>query len=186
MRLRTIAVAASMSVVASAGIAAAQTTEPATTYTLKSSAASNKAGSKSRPAAFVPKFSFASDPASGSGRPAAPIAWSWSWNGVAANGGSFPKCTVSEIDAAQSDSVCPKGALVADGPLVAYLGPVGQPENNVNCTGETLRIYNGGKGNTVWFITGSGAQCAGLQYLAPFPVPIRPRRARRPSSWSSR
>ena len=64
----------------------------------------------------------------------------------------------------KSDSFCPKGALVATGPVNSYLGG-----NQPHRAGGTpcnpfLHVWNGGHG-TLWFFftTGGKYQCAGLK-----------------------
>ncbi len=48
--------------------------------------------------------------------------------GIVTNGKGFPTCSLAKIQAAKSDTVCPKGALVATGSITALLGPDDRPE----------------------------------------------------------
>ena len=89
-------------------------------------------------------------------------------------GPHFPKCTAAQIDAAQSDSVCPKGSLIGSvSPAEAALGPVSDPTQSVSCKGKTISIYNAGASKVTWFTEGPGEQCAGVGYLAPFTAALK-------------
>ena len=102
------------------------------------------------------------------------MSWEWWWEGVTFNGGSFPKCTAAQIDAAQSDSVCPKGSLIGSvSPAEAALGPVSDPTQSLSCKGKTISIYNAGASEVTWFTEGPGEQCAGVGYLAPFTAALK-------------
>jgi len=93
--------------------------------------------------------------------------------GVIANGKAFPTCTDSQIEANKTkyDAACPKGSMVAEGPVNALLGP----QSNPSVTAGTpcnpyLHIYNGGAGKVVFFFTTSlKYTCAGLRTGATAP-----------------
>ena len=74
--------------------------------------------------------------------------------GTVADGKDFPKCTKGMIGAAKSDTVCPKGSLVATGAITATLGPASSPSaatpGTVPCN-PLLHVYNGGPGKLVFF-----------------------------------
>jgi hypothetical protein len=80
----------------------------------------------------------------------------------------FPVCTAATIAKAQTDAGCPKGALIATGPVTAQLyapksstnPAVGTP---VNCD-PVLDAWNAGNGKvTDFFKITAGHQCNGLQ-----------------------
>jgi hypothetical protein len=138
----------------------------ATTYTTTATG-SSKGGSKAAPAPFSGAWTLKGDAGPGV-RPATPVSWSWSWEGVVLNGKGMPMCTAAQIDAAQSDSVCPKGSLLGRGvDLIAQFGPIGDPLSNVNCNGKDFLFYNAGKTAMTLHIVGPADQCGGLDYIAP-------------------
>ena len=74
--------------------------------------------------------------------------------GAVSNGKSFPTCSQSKIANAKSDSVCPKGALIATGSIKAILGP--ELETSASAPGTAscdplLHAWNGGQGKVVYF-----------------------------------
>jgi hypothetical protein len=150
--------------VAVAGLAYAQDADD--TVTLTSSAPSG--GKKSKPKPVAPTFS-ATLSGPGGVRAKTPKTHSWYWTGIKEYGKYFPKCTADEIDAAQSDSVCDPKALVAEGTIVAKLGPEGQLEQNTNCN-KSLRYYNEGAGKMNLYAYGPAEECAGVGYLPPIPI----------------
>jgi hypothetical protein len=142
--------------------ASAQTTTYTTTQT-----GSKSGGSKKAPAPFSGSWVLKGDAGPGL-RPASPISWSWGWEGVVVKPKGFPVCTPEQIDAAQSNSVCPKGSLIGTStPLVAQFGPAGDKTQNASCAGKSFLFYNAGPGKMVLYIDGPGEQCGGLQYFPP-------------------
>ena len=137
------------------------------TYTTTAKAGSG--GSASKPVPVSASFHFDAAGAGG-GRPVTPKEVNFIWEGIKENGASFPKCTAAEIDVAQSDSVCPKGSLVATGVIEAILGPEGNRTSNVGCV-KQLKLYNSGKGRTTLFPTGDPSKCAGVGYQPPIDMP---------------
>jgi hypothetical protein len=88
--------------------------------------------------------------------------------GVVTNGGKLPVCTDKMIESAGAaggfDKACPKGSLIAQGPVNSLLGPSSDPTtaHSVPCN-PFLHVYNGGKNTQVFFfITDSTHQCANL------------------------
>jgi hypothetical protein len=142
------------------------------THTVSSKASANKAGTKDRPAKFLAGYRYDVTVDDGS-RPSAPQTWTWKWDGVQLNGADFPKCTSEMIDAAQSDSVCPKGSLVAQGPIEAKSGPDTDPNSNFTCTGKVIKIYNAGAKEQTFYADGPPENCAGLTYLAPAKMRVK-------------
>lgn len=86
--------------------------------------------------------------------------------GATTNGGSFPTCTDSKIEAnkTQFDKACPNGSRIGAGPVHALLGPSTSPASagSVSCN-TVLHIYNGGpKTQVFFFTTQSASSCGGL------------------------
>jgi hypothetical protein len=160
-----------VTVTAAMGIAAA-TAFAAAEHTVSSTASKNKTGSKAKPAQFNAKWTYSVSDATGARAPA-PNTWAWKWDGVKVDGSKFPKCTAEKIDAAQSDSVCPKGSLVATAPFTAKLGPDANPMSSVTCSGKTVRTYNAGANKQAILIVGPGTNCAGIGYLAPATITMK-------------
>lgn len=88
--------------------------------------------------------------------------------GVITNGGKLPKCTGQMIEAAGSargyDKACPKGSLIASGPVHSELGPGNNPQASAGTAcNPFLHVYNGGANTQVFFFTTNAQhQCAGL------------------------
>lgn len=158
--------------VAAIALLAAGVAYGATTYSVTSTAPSNKAGSASKPAPFVGSYEYRNADTDG-GRPLTPTSWAWKWNGVVINGKGFPTCTPEQIDAAQSDAVCPKGSLVGEGPFEALLGPESDTKANTSCTGKSVRIYNSGPATQTFLLVGPGTKCAGVGYLPPIAMKLK-------------
>jgi hypothetical protein len=132
-----------------------------------------KAGTKKAPVAFSGGFDFGVDSAGLRG--ASQFSYEWWWEGVQGGLKGFPTCTAAQIDAGQTDSVCPKGSQVGSiTGLVAQLGPEGDGGVNfIDCKGKSVRFYNSSPTTITWFVVGPGDQCAGVGYLAPFTMELR-------------
>jgi hypothetical protein len=144
----------------------------AATHTVTSAARANKAGSTKSPAKFLANFRYDVTP-DGNVRPPSPDSWSWKWNGVQTHGAAFPKCTAEMIDAAQSNSVCPKGSLFASGPIQGLVGPDTDPTSNAECNGKKILLYNAGANEATFYVDGPPDGCLGLGYLAPAKVALK-------------
>jgi hypothetical protein len=126
----------------------------------------SKAGSASRPSpvGFHVRYTVASTVA---GERAAPVTHiRFSIYGLVSDGKDFPKCTASQITANHTlwDTACPKGSLVAEGPVNAVLGPANDPSSNGSPCNPYLHIYNAGQNKMVEFLVEFGPyQCAGLR-----------------------
>lgn len=78
--------------------------------------------------------------------------------GVRTNGGKFPTCTAHQINSAGNtglwNKVCPKGSLIASGPVnslfVSHNAPLAQQAPQCN---PYLNIYNGGANTQVFFFS---------------------------------
>jgi hypothetical protein len=90
------------------------------------------------------------------------------WAGVKSQGQYFPTCTAAQIDAQQSDSVCPKGSLIATGKLTALVGPEADFSNPGAKCEKDVRLYNAGKNKVTNILVGDPSKCAGVGYLAPW------------------
>jgi hypothetical protein len=76
--------------------------------------------------------------------------------GVKTNGGSFPTCTDSKImsNPAQFEKACPKGSMIAHGPVHALLGPSSSSSSSAGTScNPYLKVYNGGPKTQVFFFT---------------------------------
>lgn len=71
--------------------------------------------------------------------------------GIKADGKDFPTCSASRIAAAQNDSKCPKGALVAKGAITAVLGSATNFTASASACDPALDVWNGGQGKLVFF-----------------------------------
>jgi hypothetical protein len=92
------------------------------------------------------------------------------WAGIRSNGKYWPKCTADEIDLAQSDADCPKGSLIATGTLLALVGPENDFSNpGIECR-KDVHLYNAGQNKVTTILVGPAAECAGVDYLAPWEI----------------
>jgi hypothetical protein len=91
--------------------------------------------------------------------------------GVKTNGGKVPVCTDKMIESAGAakgfDKACPKGSLIAQGPVQALLGSGTDPSvatgGSFMCN-TILHVYNGGpKTQVFFFTTKSPSDCGGLK-----------------------
>jgi hypothetical protein len=86
--------------------------------------------------------------------------------GLVPNTKGLPTCSLAKIQAAKSDTVCPKAALVATGAITAVLGPTSDPSASnptvVPCD-PLLHAWNGGPGKIVFFFVDQAPNhtCAG-------------------------
>ena len=152
------------------------------TYTASVKGSPNKAGSRKAPAAirFTEKYV-----ASGTnGNRTAPLTNIHSKiYGLKNSGKGFPTCSLAKIQAAKSDTVCPKGSLVATGFIKALLGPTNDQSSTTNQTvvpcDPLLHAYNGGPGKVVYFFVDQAPHhlCAGgavpTGFVGPFQGTIK-------------
>jgi hypothetical protein len=95
--------------------------------------------------------------------------------GIRGNGGKLPKCTDSQIEANKTlyDKACPKGSLIAQGPVHSLLGPSNDPSSSpsvATACNPFLHVYNGGaKTQVFFFTTDSQHQCGNLKTGATAP-----------------
>jgi len=179
--LRRIVVVATAVAVLIAAASALAATGAVNTYTASLKFSPNKAGSGSAPAAngFTQKYV-----ASGTnGNRTAPLTnIKTTVYGLVSDGKDFPTCSLAKIQAAKSDTGCPKGALVASGSITATLGPVTDTSatspQNAPCN-PLLDVWNAGQGKVVYFFVDQGPNhlCAGgavpTGFVGPFPGTIK-------------
>jgi hypothetical protein len=161
--------AAAVAVLAVAGVAYAAAFN---TYSAKLTFSPSKAGSQSKasPLAFTENLGAKG---TGGNRAAPLVDIKTTIYGIRTNAGKFPTCSASKITSnpAKWDKACPKGSLVATGPVHALLGPAAV----LNATGSPcnpfLHVYNGGGGKLVFFfvIIPPKYTCATLQTGASAP-----------------
>jgi len=147
-QLRRIVVFGTALAVLIAAVSAYAATGGFNSYTASVSVSPNKASS---PIAFTEKYT-----ASGTnGNRTAPLTdIKTKVYGIVTNGKSFPTCSQAKIAAAKTDTVCPKGALVATGAITAILGSPSNPSatapGTLSCN-PILHAWNGGQGKVVFF-----------------------------------
>ena len=100
--------------------------------------------------------------------------------GMVSDGKDFPTCSLAKIQAAKSDTGCPKGALVASGSITALIGPVSDPSASAPALpcDPLLDVWNAGQGKVVYFFVDQGSHlCAGgavpTGFVGPFPGTIK-------------
>jgi hypothetical protein len=179
--LRRVVVVATAFAVLIAAASAYAATGGFNSYTAKLTFGSNKTGSKSAPAAggFTQKYV-----ANGTGgnRTAPLTDIKTTIYGLVSDGKDFPTCSLSKIQAAKSDTGCPKGALVATGSITALLGPANDP--SATATGiapcnPLLDVWNAGQGKVVFFFVDVAPDhlCAGgavpTGFVGPFPGTVK-------------
>ena len=162
-RIIILGTAVTVLLAVSVAVAVAATSASTNTYTAGFSYKPNKAGSKHKPAAvgFTETLTAANTT---SGNRAAPLTdIKTSIYGLVSNAKHFPTCSGTQMTVQKSDSFCPKGALVATGPVNSLLGDSTLHGMGTPCN-PFLHVWNGGHG-TLWFFftTFAQYQCAGLK-----------------------
>ena len=173
MRRTIIIATAALAVLVAAGSALAAGSF--NTYGAQHSFAPGKAGTPNNavPISFTQTLS-----ANGtSGHRAAPLTRLTSTlYGLRTNGKYFPTCSMATIGnpAHLYDKACPKGSLVAQGPVTALLGPAtdGSASKQSPCN-PYLKVYNSGQGKVTFFfnIAPPKYTCATLSTGASAPYP---------------
>src|SRR5262249_836377 len=135
------------------------------TYTSKLGFSPNKAGSGTAPSAVAFTQQYVAGGTAGN-RTAPLTDIKTKIYGLAANGKSVPTCSLAKIQAAKSDTVCPKGSVVGTGAITALLGPTSDPSSSnpsVLPCNPLLHAYNGGPGKVVFFFVDQAPNhlCAG-------------------------
>jgi hypothetical protein len=179
--LRRIVVVATALAVLIGAVSAYAATSGFNSYTAHLKFSPNKAGSAKAPVpgGFTQKY--VAD-GTGGNRTAPLTDIKTKVYGLVYDGKDFPTCSLATIQAAKSDTGCPKGALVATGSITATLGPVtdtsASSPQNAPCN-PLLHVWNAGQGKVVYFFVdqGPGHLCAGgavpTGFVGPFPGTIK-------------
>jgi hypothetical protein len=171
--LRRIVIAVTALVVlGTASAVYAATSNPINTYTAPMKFTPGKAGSAKKP---VPTSFTQNITATGTNgnRTAVLLNTLTKIYGLKVDGKDFPTCSKSKIANAKNDNVCPKGALVATGSIVAQLGA----KNNFAVGGTpcapNLHVWNSGQGKLTFFfvVTPPTHVCGGLMTGSTGPYP---------------
>jgi hypothetical protein len=143
LRRITIVITAAVVLIAAAGAHAATLNTYTGSLTFKSSKPGTPA--KPSPASFVELFSAHNLTPTLDAAPLIDI--KLKMYGLRVDSKDFPTCSLAQVTA-QLGAGCPKGSLVASGPITATLGPPNlMPTNTINCT-PILDVWNAG-GNKV-------------------------------------
>jgi hypothetical protein len=177
--LRRIVVVATAVAVLIAAASALAATGGLNTYTASLKFSPNKTGSGKSPSSmgFTQKYV-----ASGTnGNRTAPLTdIKTTIYGMVSDGKDFPTCSLAKIQAAKSDTGCPKGALVATGSITALIGPLNDTSSSAPALpcDPLLDVWNAGQGKVVYFFVDKGSHlCAGgavpTGFVGPFPGTIK-------------
>lgn len=172
---RIIIVCTALAVLALAGAGAAFAAGSFNTYGANFSFSPNKAGSASKPVAlgFSQNLTAAG---TGSNRAGPLTRLTSTFYGLRTNGKYFPTCSATKIGNPQTgyDKACPKGSLVAQGPVTALLGPATDGSASVHSPcNPYVKVYNSGQGKVTFFfnIIPPKYICATLSTGASAPYP---------------
>jgi hypothetical protein len=147
LRIISLAVAGLLAVTAIA--VAAQVN----TYTVKGGVSPTKIGTKAKPTPVSLKFDYTVGEATGK-RPALIDQYDIFFENGQVNTSYFPKCTAATIDAAQSDSGCPKGSLMGQGNVENATGATSnESDRSLSCHLD-LKIYNAGNQHAALYLHG--------------------------------
>jgi hypothetical protein len=172
LRRTTIAITAVVALLAAA-VATAQT-PPINTYTGSLTFKAGKSGTPAKPipAGFVELFSASNATTTLDAAPLIDI--KLKMYGLRVDSKDFPTCSLAQVTASLGAG-CPKGSLVASGPIIAKLGPtnlMGNPSNTINCT-PILDVWNAGANKVVELpVIDANHQCGGLQTGAAAPYVV--------------
>jgi hypothetical protein len=161
-----VTIAAATACLTPVAVALAQTATPAPLQ-LEASAKVAKGGSKKKPKPVAVTSIIDTSTADGS-RQETFSQLDTAFGAVRSNGKHFPKCTVAEIDEAQSDEGCPEGSLIADGDLTALVGPENDFSNPGAECKKTVHLYNAGQNKVANILVGPADECVGVGYLPPW------------------
>lgn len=127
-------------------------------YSVQGAVSPARGASKAKPLPIELKFGFQVKSATG-GRPSPIKTYSIGFYGGTSNGGPFPKCTAAQINAAQSDSGCPKGSKVGSGKVINVAGSASDPaDTSIPCNLD-LTIYNAGVNRAALYLDGTPPDC---------------------------
>jgi hypothetical protein len=169
---RTIIIGTALAVLAVAGAAFAAA--GFNTYTAKWGFSPSKAGSAKKPVAVGITESLSAN-GTGGNRAAPLVRLTTTFYGLRTNGKYFPTCSLKTVGSPPTyDKACPKGSLVAQGPVTGLLGPGndGSASHHTPCD-PYLHVYNSGQGKLTYFFNTIPPThtCAGLPTGASAPYP---------------
>jgi hypothetical protein len=156
--MRKLAALAGALVVAGVVAAVAYAQGSNNEYTVQGDVSPARSASRSKPLPVELKFGFQVTSATG-GRPAPIKTYSIGFYGGTSNGGPFPKCSADKINAAQSDSVCPKGSKVGSGKVINVAGSASDPNDTSIPCNLDLTIYNAGRNRAALYLEGTPPDC---------------------------
>jgi hypothetical protein len=156
--MRKFVAAAAAVAAVGAGAAVAYAQGSANQYSVEGNVTPAKGATKAKPLPVELKFSFQVKSSTG-GRPAPIKTYSIGFYGGTSNGGPFPKCTPDQINAAQSDSGCPKGSLVGSGTVKNVAGSASDPTDTSIPCNLSLKIYNAGVNRAALYLQGDPPDC---------------------------
>jgi hypothetical protein len=124
----------------------------ATSYDIKASTSPAKAGSSKKP--VTASLTLTVD-ATGTARPTTATAFKVTFAGMKANTTGLKTCTVTQINAAQSDTGCNKAAKIGSGYVKNLVGSADDPNDTSIACNLGVTLYNGGNGKVAVFLKGS-------------------------------
>jgi len=130
---RIIIATAALAVLVAAGVATATTTPAFNTYGGSLTVAPSAAGSAAKPSP-VGLTEILAVASAQTGLNAAPLVGEkLTMYGLKLDSKDFPTCSAASIEAAKTDTGCPKGSLVASGSVVAAVGPTNLMGATIPC-----------------------------------------------------
>jgi hypothetical protein len=123
------------------------------TYTVNGKVTPTKTGSKKKPVPVGLDFGYTVAEKSGN-RPALINKYTIHFAGLQVNSKVAKTCTAAKIDAAQTDSVCPKGSLIGTGDVENQSGATSDETANTITCHLNLSVYNAGNRKAALFLEG--------------------------------
>lgn len=124
----------------------------ATSYDIDASTSPAKAGSSKKPVTTSLTLTVN---ATGTARPTTATAFKVTFAGMKANTTGLKTCTVTQINAALSDSGCNKAAKIGSGYVKNLVGSADDPNDTSIACNLAVTLYNGGGGKVAVFLKGS-------------------------------
>lgn len=149
-RIVALAVAGLMSLAAVAFATGVQEN----TYTVSGAVTPTKSGTKKRPKPVALSFGYTVAEKSGR-RPALIKKYNIKFAGLQVNTNYFPGCSAAKIDAAQSDSVCPRGALMGTGRVENKTGSTSNDTDTSLACHLDLKLYNSRNNKAAIYLSGA-------------------------------
>ncbi len=123
------------------------------TYTVNGSVSPTKPGTAKKPVPIELKFDYTVGEQTGQ-RPSPVKTYSIAFYGGRTNGALFPKCTAAQLNAAQSDSGCPKGSAVGTGVIINAAGATADAADKSIACNLNLTLYNSGQDKAALWLKG--------------------------------